>query len=415
MNEKVKKMLIEFNPFWKKPFEINYKNRAIYPEIKRLIKEPQIITLCGLRRVGKTTILNKIIYDLLKKHKSDEIVYFSFDDFQGCEVLDVINGATEINGKEPKFLVFDEVQKIQNWAEKIKIIYDTKKCKIFVSGSESLFLLKGSRESLAGRIYEFEVEGLTFSEYLNFIGKEKMKAKPLLYEKELKEELKNYLITAGFPELIGKKDEALVKRYIRSSIIEKIVFRDMIVIYPIEDPQKIISILEILIDNPGMLVDFTSFSQELGISRQTISKYFEYLELSHLVIKLFNFSKNKSTSEKRLKKFYPTFLSPVLSYKKEEDYYSKIIETFCVLNTKAEFFWRDKYKNELDLVLKLKNDLLPVEIKYRKQPTLNKGMEKFCKKYSCKKALIITKDTRRKEQTFTNLQWTPVFEFLLSK
>ncbi len=50
-------------------------------KLKKFIKEPQIVSLCGLRRVGKTTILQKIIQDLLNGNAPDTILYFSFDDF----------------------------------------------------------------------------------------------------------------------------------------------------------------------------------------------------------------------------------------------------------------------------------------------------------------------------------------------
>ena len=411
INEKVKRRLVEFNPFWKTPIKVEYKERDIYFKIKALIKERQIISLCGLRRVGKTTILRKIIYDLLREHEADSILYFSFDDFQGGEMLEILDVFKDIHGKEPKFLIFDEIQKLPNWAEKVKILYDTKKYKIFVSGSESLFLRQGSRESLAGRIYEFEINGLTFHEYLGFIGKKKMASKPQLYERELQAELKKYLITGGFPELIGK-DKDLAQKYIRSAIIEKIVFLDMARMYPIENPSKLISILNILIDNPGMIVDFTSFSQELDISRQTVSRYFDYLEAGHLVTKLYNFSRNRSSSEKRLKKYYPTFLSSALLDEKGVSYQGKIMESICVIDSKAEFFWRDKYKNEVDIVMGNKK-IIPVEIKYREKPDRNKGLEKFCRKYKCNEAIIVTKDSRKTGQEFVKITWLPAYEFLL--
>lgn len=413
LDEKVKRLLIEFNPFWKAPIKTEYKERLVYQKIKRLIKEPQIISLCGLRRVGKTTILEKIIDDLLKGHPADDLLYFSFDDFQDSELLEVIDAFKEIHGKEPKFLIFDEVQKLSNWAEKVKILYDTKKYKIFVSGSQSLFLRKGSRESLAGRIYEFEIKGLTFFEYLSFVGKAELAKKVHLYETELKKEFEKYSLTGGFPELIHKDDRALAKQYIKTAIVEKIVFVDMAKIYPIENPTQLISILEILIDNPGMIVDFFSLSQKLGISRQTLSKYFEYLEMAHLVVKLHNFSKNKITSEKRLKKYYPTFLSPALSEHQGEDYRGKLIETLCVLSTDAKFFWRDKYKDEVDIVLQKNDILMPVEIKYRYTPEQNKGLEKFCKKYRCKGAILVTRNIRKTMKHFATVRWLPAHEFLL--
>ena len=412
VNEKIKRALKEFNPFWTAPQKIEYRDRIIYERVRKFIKEPQIVSFCGLRRVGKTTILLKIIHDLIGENPPDSILYFSFDDFADSELFDVLDGFKEIHGKEPKFLFFDEVQKLPNWAEKVKIIYDTKKYKIFVSGSESLFLRKGARESLAGRIYEFEVKKLSFFEYLDFTGKAEMAKKPQLYDTELKIELMKYLLSGGFPELIEKEDKALIKQYIKSAIIEKIVFNDMAKIYPIENPAQLISILDILIDNPGMIVDFSSFSQEIGITRQTLSKYFEYLEMAHLVVKLYNFSRNRSTSEKLLKKFYPAFLSPVLADESEERM-GKLIEAVCVIATDAKFFWRDKYKDEVDIVLQEDKRITPIEIKYRNQPRQNKGLEKFIKKYKCGQALVVTKETRKNAKDANGIEWIPVYEFLL--
>lgn len=409
VNEKVKRALREFNPFWVSPTKLEYKDREIYGKLRKFIKEPQIVSLCGLRRVGKTTILQKIIQDLLKENPPDSILYFSFDDFQDLELFDVLDGFKEIHQKEPRFLIFDEIQKLSNWAERVKIFYDTKKYKIFISGSESLFLRKGSRESLAGRIYEFEVKKLSFVEYLNFVGKGEMVKKPQLYDMELKIELSRYLLGGGFPELIGNDDKAMIRQYLKTAIIEKIVFKDMAKIYPIENPTQLIAILDILVDNPGMIVDFSSLSQELGISRQTLSKYFEYLEMAHLVVKLYNFSRNRITSEKSLKKFYPTFLSPVLIEESEEKT-GKLIETTCVLATDAKFFWRDKYKDEVDIILQKDKEIIPIEVKYRNQPSQNKGLQKFCKKYKCKEAIVVTKDKRGKNE---DVRFVPVYEFLL--
>jgi len=409
INEKIKRALVEFNPFWAAPIKIEYKERIIYERLRKFIKEPQIVSLCGLRRVGKTTILQKIIYDILKENPSDSIIYFSFDDFPTSEIFDVLDTFKDIHKKEPRFLIFDEIQKLPNWAEKVKILYDTKKYKIFVSGSESLFLRKGSRESLAGRIYEFEIKKLNFVEYLNFVSKIDMIKKPQLYETELKIELREYLFTGGFPELIGKEDKALIKQYIKTAIVEKIIFNDMASIYPIESPEKLIVILEIIMDNPGMIVDFSSLSQEIEITRQTLSKYFEYLEMAHLVVKLYNFSRNKITSEKLLKKFYPTFLSTVLTEESEEKI-GKIIETTCVISTDAKFFWRDKYKDEVDIVLQKDKEIIPIEVKYRNQPSQNMGLRKFCKKYKCKEAIVVTKDKRGEKE---GVKFVPVYEFLL--
>jgi len=411
VNEKLSRLLVEFNPFWKGAYQAEYKERAVYGKIAKLLGEPQIISLCGLRRVGKTTLMRKAISDLIQAHGADAVLYFSFDDFQGAELLEIIDTCVGLNGKEPKYLFFDEVQKLPNWAEKVKILYDTGKYKIVISGSETLFLKKGARESLAGRVYEFEVKGLSFSEYLGFVGKGHMVPKPLLYDSELKAEFPKYLLSGGFPEMAGKEDAELIRQYIWG-IVRKIVFVDMARLYPIDNPEKALSILEILADSPGMLLDINSLSMELGISRQTVSKYLEYLELAHVIVRLFNYSRNRSTSERRLKKAYPAFLSTALSSRGEE-YSGKVVEAVCAIQSGARHFWRDPYKNEVDLVLLSGKIPLPVEVKYREAHVEASGLSRFCRKFGCSRGIVATRGTRKELGTRPRISFLPAHEFLL--
>ena len=104
------------------------RKREIYKEILKYIKLRQIIALTGIRRVGKTTLLLKIINDLLKDIKPERIMYFSFDDFRDVEINDVIKmfpRLTDCDLRTGKyFFLFDEIQKVKGWEEKIKRIYD---------------------------------------------------------------------------------------------------------------------------------------------------------------------------------------------------------------------------------------------------------------------------------------------------
>ena len=413
INEKIRRILVESNPHWKGDYRPNLKGRAAYQKIRERMKERQIIVLCGLRRTGKTSIMQMMISDLLKTAKGDEILYFPFDDFEGGEIYPVLDEFAELHNHAPKYVFLDEVQKLDNWAEKVKILYDSGKYGLAVSGSESLFLLEGSRESLAGRVYEFEIENLSFSEYLDFAGKKELAEKPGVYDAELKAEFKNYLLSGGFPEMAGKTDAALIREYVKTSVVEKIVYKDMARLYPIDNPRSLISILEILNDNPGMQVDFDSFSRELSLTRQTVSKYFDYLERAHLVRKLYNFSKNRSTSEKRLKKFYPTCITSAMSDRADDEYFSKIVESACVLRSGAKYFWRDARKNEVDMVFWKGKDILPVEVKYRNRPERENSLLIFCKKFNCKEAILVTKTANKEEKEEARIHQVPAHIFML--
>ena len=154
-----------FNHWWKsgrvkKEFSPKYKRKLFYEIIKYMDKR-QILALVGLRRTGKTTLLYQLIQHLIEQGINPfNILYFSFDeeDVSVEEILDYYE--KEILKKdlsnEKVFLFFDEIQKLNNWEDKLKILYDLyPKMKIIVSGSASINLLFKGKETLAGRIFYF--------------------------------------------------------------------------------------------------------------------------------------------------------------------------------------------------------------------------------------------------------------------
>src|SRR3989344_2580708 len=265
----IKEILQDLNPWWKEEFKIEFKDRTVYKQIQKFMQLPQIISLTGLRRVGKTTLLFKIIEDAIRNNtKKENIIYFSFDEFKEIELREVLRayeGLLEKNLRQEKYLfLLDEIQKLNNWENQLKGIYDTfgKNIKLIISGSESLFIRKKSKETLAGRIFEFKVETLSFSEYLSF---KQAEFKPLnLYKKELARLLNSYILSLGFPELVGIEDKEIISKYINESIIEKVVFRDMQTLFKIEDITKIESLLKIFLEAPGQIVEVSGLAGQLG-------------------------------------------------------------------------------------------------------------------------------------------------------
>jgi len=287
----------EFNPWWEGKFKLEYKEREIYSKIKKFLEMPQIIALTGLRRAGKTTIMLKIAEEWLSLgFNPQNIFFFSFDDFKGNSLKELVEEYERVHNKklsDEKFLfLFDEIQKINNWQEQIKIIYDLYKnnIKIIVSGSESLFIRKKFKESLAGRIFEFKIDTLTFKEFIKFKG---VSYKSLeLYKKEYYKLFEEFIISEGFPELCGIKDKEKIKMYIKDGIRDKVLYKDIPSLFKIEDISILNSILENITENPGQLIELSSFSSEYKISRPTLANYLRYLEDSFLIRKLYNFSKN---------------------------------------------------------------------------------------------------------------------------
>jgi uncharacterized protein len=411
----IQERLVEFNPWWKETFTLEFKPRDIYSEIRKFHKLPQIVALTGLRRVGKSTLLKKIAQDEISAGKDPKLIlYFSFDEFKYTEPSEILKAYNELTGKdvskEKTLLLFDEIQKANDWENKIKTIYDLYKgkAKIYISGSESLFVKTKSKETLAGRIFYFKVETLSFKEYLNF--KQKKLEPSALYQKELFKEFKEFVQLQGFPELVNVTDKEVIQKYIQEGIVEKIVYRDIPTIYSVKETAVLESLLKLLMEEPGQIIDMQTLASQFKTTRQTISNYFSFLEQAFLIRKLYNYSPNKRKVERKLKKYYPAILSPALTFREDAISQSKVLECFVANNLNAEFFWRDQYKNEVDIVL-TKPALIPIEVKLSE--TKSKSLELFVQKFKAKKGYIITQNQEMKEKGGTEV--IPAFKYFLGK
>ncbi len=375
--------LVELNPWWKGEFHVEYKDREIHREIQRVLPLRPMVALTGLRRTGKTTLLLKAAEDAVRQGTNPlDVVYFSFDEFRTWEIRDIVRASEELTGRrlgERRSLVLlDEIQKVPGWEDQLKALYDRwgPRVKVLLSGSESLFIRQRSRESLAGRLLEFAVEPLSFREYLGFT---ETTYEPVgLYDRELARAFPKYLRTLGFPELVGVEDPVVVRKYVRESIVEKILYRDLPGLLRIRNVAALESLSNILMEEPGQLLDLSDLAAELGVSRQTASQYLSFLQKSFLLRKLYNYSPNRRKAERKLKKYYPTVISPELVFRNDELARARVLEWTVVTRLRAEFFWRDPYKNEVDAVL---GDGKPVPVEVKSGRIETGGLLAFLRKF----------------------------------
>lgn len=413
LEDKLRLVLKETNPWWKNSSfrQKDYVPRQIYSQIEKFFALPQILALVGLRRTGKTTLILKIIENFIPKTGPESILYFSFDDFSSLELEELFlaykNIFPEIDLKQGRFLFcFDEIQKLKDWQDKLKRIYDLyPNIKIIISGSETLFLRKKIKETLAGRIFEFRVSPLNFREYLDFTGNRRMIKNTRLYAEELVKLYKKFLKTSGFPEVARIEDNMIIHKYLKESVIDKILFRDIPQLFKVRNTGALAEILEIIVFSPGQIIDTVNLSKDLGLSRQAVSSYLDYLEKSFLIKKVYNFSKNLRKQKRALKKYYPAVVYPSLV----EDKFAACFENSLIWQMDAQFFYRDAYKNEVDAILVGENkEITAVEVKTGKIEL--KGVNYFIKKYNVSQAKIITVG---KEGVEGNVAMVPFYEYLL--
>ncbi|MEW6528266.1 MAG: ATP-binding protein [Candidatus Micrarchaeota archaeon] len=384
------------NPHWEKDHLYPYEfKRFIFEEIEKSFDTSLITALYGLRRVGKTVIMKQLINNSIKQGvERANIFYFSFEE-QEEDFWDIIKEYEKRIGKrlsQRNYLFFDEVQRVPEWRAKIKRLYDTSFAKIVIGGSNSLILRKGS-ESLAGRINEFFVPELSFREFLQFKNKEH------LYSSNLDEMLENEFwdfIKKPFPELVLNPNLD-AKNYVET-ISRKVIYEDLPMIFPVDEPHLLYKIFVILCKNPGMLVEYAALGSDLGRSRKTISAYLEYLRYGFLVRELFNYSKNQLTSEKKLKKFYPSlacFANASIP---------KIVETIVAQILKTKYFWNMKNRYETDFVCP--EPLYAYEVKYKEGLIKEdlRGLEQFRVRFNAARTLLVSKKKEGKSVPYYRLE-----------
>lgn len=350
------------NPWWvgKKIEKIKgLKHRFPFKDLERYLHTKQIIALIGLRRTGKTVLMYQLIDKLLRDGiEPRSILYFSFDEILAKDPK-IIQNVLSIYEKEilrrelrNVYVFFDEIQYIQNWQAILKRYYDLMMgIKFVVSGSSSLYIRSGV-ESLAGRIYEFEIKPLTFKEFLYLRGFE---VKDLFLQKiDLEKMFYEYIVHGGLPEIIFEEDFERVKKYV-NSIIEKIIFIDIPKTFDIENPFILKEIIKIISEKPGMLIDYNTLASTLNVSRQTISKYIKYLERAFIIKLLVNYRGSEYAIARKSKKAYFTSHTLLLpSFENEEELLKSInfiVENVIVNQLDSKFFWRNSL-GEIDIIHK---------------------------------------------------------------
>ena len=413
--------LSELNPWWKSgSVEKEYEEaleRELFRGVMKVIDDRQIVSLIGLRRVGKTTLLHQIIHSLLHRGIAPEqIVYYTFD--VGNIALEaILKQHAELfpSCKEKKLFVFlDEIQKLDGWHNQLKVLYDTHRLfKFFVSGSASLFIEKMTKESLAGRMFSFTLSPLSFSEHLR--ARRFQHTNVQLYAKELQEQLMHYLKTGGFPELLHERADEKIKLYLKDAVLDRLIYIDIPRIFKIEEPELLLRIFTIISANPGMLVDFNKLGSDLGRNRKTIAAYLFYLEKALLVKRFYNFSSNVLTNEKKSKKFYPA--SSAFSFFFNADI-TRLAETVVAAHLQSKFFYRFGNK-EVDFIVPEGKNAEAIEVKY--VSTLKKehsdGLRYFYGVFSKKfdvHCTMITKDVGESiKSEDVAIRVVPLYEWLL--
>lgn len=255
--------------------------------IKEFIDKPFIKVITGLRRSGKSTILNLLKEELLLRGiESHQIIYLNFESFNTSELLEarkLYNYVKEnINSTKKYYIFLDEIQEVTDWEKAVNSFLVDFKVDIFITGSNSRLLSSELSTFLAGRFVEFQIQTLSFMECLQFNKKLKTE-KSIIYQS-----FEYYLRMGGFP-VLHTSDYSFDAAYkIIFDIYSSAILRDTIQRYHIRDIELLERVVKYVFDNIGNsfsaknIADFFK-SQQRKIDLNTVYNYLNALEGAFIV------------------------------------------------------------------------------------------------------------------------------------
>lgn len=361
-----------------------YINRHILPYLERMKKQFRVLLITGSRQVGKATLLkNKLL---------PEYDYVTLDDFSDLSIAQ--KDAALFFKNHPLPVIVDEVQRAPNLFLQIKLLADNseEKGKIILTGSQSYKLLSNASDSLAGRVCIINMSSLSLREKYGidfnteFLPTEEYISKRKNFIKTY-ENLWNHIWRGSMPELADDNVEweSFYRSYIRTYID-----RDVADLIDVKNLVKFNNFMQCIASRVGELFNADSLARDVGVTSKTISQWTSILESSGVIKLLQPYEKNVSNRAVKTPKIYfmdtglvchlvgwsssQVAMNGAMSGSLFENFViSEIIKSYYNSghDSKDIYFYRDKDKKEIDLIIEKDNILYPIEIKKSAQPTID--------------------------------------------
>ncbi len=340
--------------------------RSLIPTVTEKLKSSNKgVVVYGARQVGKTTLVNEVVKKLNLK-----TLVINGDQSRYLDILssrDLNKIKSLIEGYELLFV--DEAQRIPEIGIALKIILDNLSfLKVLVTGSSSLDLASKISEPLTGRIWSYHLYPISFlelSENSNIA--------------ELNALLEERLIYGSYPEIFSITADLKKREYLQN-LSDAYLYKDLIEFGNIKNSSKIRDLLKLLAFQIGSQVSLTELGTQLGMSKDTVSRYIDLLEKSFIIFRLKGLSRNLRKEVVKMDKIYFSdlgirniLIDNLKSLKDRNDAGQLwenflIVERMKVLSYKqiyaSFYFWRTYTGAELDYVEEKEGKLFGFEFKY---------------------------------------------------
>ncbi len=280
---------------------------------------PFVKVITGVRRSGKSTIMQMIMDELKKKGVSeDRIISMRFDsmEYEGMtakQLYDMLK--TKLSKTDKTYLFLDEVQEISSWEKTVNSINTDFDVDIYVTGSNSRMMSSEIATYLTGRYVSFRIFTLSFAEYLMF-------KKQYAALEDTHKELVNYIKYGGFPA-IHLQEYPLTDAYtIVRDIYNSTIFSDIVKRSQVRKIDQLERVVKFVFDNVGKTFSAKSISDYIKsehrtIDNETVYGYLEKLESAYILHRCSRYDVQGKEYLKTQEKFYladSAFKYSVLGY-----------------------------------------------------------------------------------------------------
>lgn len=353
--------------------------------------------ISGPRQVGKSTLASQIV-----ARWKGPTFWASADQPNPPDAAWIVGqwqrarAACAPKGPEP-LLVLDEVQKITRWSETVKGLFDQdhrqgRHLRVLLLGSSALLVQRGLTESLAGR---FELHRLPHWSYTEC-------------QACFAVTLEEYLRFGGYPAgLRMRKDPPRWSRYIRDTLIEAVLGKDVLLMSPIQKPALLRQAFGIACAHPAEILSYQKMLGQLtdAGNATTLVHYFDLLTAAFLLIPLPRWSGNRLRQKTSTPKIIirdnalvnalqfpvapPSSIDPSWRGRLLENAISALLVAQAEQEGSEVFYWRDR-DAEVDLVLRKGAEILGIEIKSSSTEKQYAGLQAFQRRYPNARIKVIT-------------------------
>lgn len=424
--------------------------------------------------MGKTTAILQIVEDLLANGTTPtDILLLRFD----LQILREAGGLLAVirwyeddvrrrplDDGAPSYLFLDEVHKLPRWSEEVKHLGEVARVKMLITGSSSVLVAQGSRESLAGRVLTTEFPPFLFREVLEAWNPDLVPPiRPLRFHTtfspearqvfeeihrfaaerayELDRALDRYYNRGGYPRLhSGEIDDDVWADYLVETVFERVLGVDIPDLFPIEQRPLLRHLYLSVARRTGQEITQVDLAEEansagLRTNQPTVGRYLHYLADALLIREFRRYPLAKARTARLPLKITLSDLgvrnaifrgAPSL-WESPPDVVGPLVETLVQTVIRdadlAVHFYRERSApndrrspfEEVDFVAERTDGaVLPVEVKFRRRVDDSdyRGLGRFIDRYKCDWGLVTTRDTF--QPTAGKVMLVPVRDFLLA-